>query len=126
MKRTPLKPRAKKSIKERTRIARKARKAWKRKPESFARIYGSVQRAKTMRERPCDICGRVATENEPNQNVHTAGGGTGRKAGWETVITGCEGCHRAIHWIGSIEKASEVLGMDLRAIAARLAVEIPA
>lgn len=127
---TPLrgKPRKRKSIAERTAIARKARKPWKRKPSSFARIYGSQRRAKLMKTRPCDTCGRHPTEDEPNVNSHVGPAdekGTGYKAGWEWVITQCDGCHRVLGWLGSVERFDEARGCDCRAIARRLAIEIP-
>ncbi len=113
MRRTPLK--RKKPIKH------KARKA-----STFDRIYGGQDRAKTMRMRPCDHCGHRPTDDFQNENAHTESGGMGRKAGWETVVTLCKACHRALHWLGSCAEFLRVTGTDLRAIAARLALEIPA
>ncbi len=119
MKRTPLK-RGTKPMK-RSRIKHKPRKA-----SEFLRIYGGQGRAKTMRMRPCDHCGHRPTEDFQNENAHTENGGMGRKAGWETVVTLCKACHRALHWLGSCAEFLRVTGTDLRAIAARLALEIPA
>ena len=130
MKRSPFprKPRAKKSIAARVKVARKARRPWKRKPESFARIYGSKRRAALMKRRPCDTCGREPTVDELNVNSHVGppeSKGVGFKAGWEWVITQCDACHRVLGWLGSVERFDEVKGCDCRAIARRLAVEIP-
>jgi hypothetical protein len=97
----------------------------KRRASEFARCYGSRKRVKRMKMRPCDTCGRVPTLERPNENSHVEGGGAGRKAGWQKVITQCEPCHRRFHGFGGSAYAWErVTGVDLRAIAARLALEI--
>jgi hypothetical protein len=118
---TPLK--AKKPLKRSGRIKSKPRK-----PSAFARIYGSQERARIMRLRPCDTCGRRATTDLPNTNSHVGpegSKGTGYKAGWEWVITQCFACHRALGYAGSVERFDAMTGKDHRAIARRLAEEIP-
>jgi hypothetical protein len=78
-----------------------------------------------MKMRPCDGCGRVPTEEWPNENAHTENGGMGRKAGWETVCTLCPGCHHWLdNWLGSVEMFDRVQGSDLRAAARTAAVEV--
>ena len=120
MRKTPLRPGT-------AGLERRARPRQRRRPsEQFRRIYGSPSRAKKIRLRPCDHCGLVPDEDFQHHNAHTATGGTGYKAGWETVVTLCPVCHRVYGWLGSAAEFFRVTGTDLRAIAARLAVELPA
>jgi len=62
----------------------------KRRPSEFARIYGSKARVAWVKALGCVICGAV-----PSDNAHTAGGGTGYKAGYETIVPLCREHHRA-------------------------------
>src|SRR5690606_1527017 len=96
----------------------------KRRAREFARCYGSPERVIAMKFRPCDGCGRVPSPDAPNENAHTEGGGAGRKAGWETLVTLCPECHRLWHYLGSTEAFDGWKGTNLRATAARLATEI--
>lgn len=98
----------------------------KRRASEFSRAYGSVERVRTLKMRPCDGCGRVPTEECPNQNAHTEGGGAGRKAGWQTVVTLCMTCHGVWHHLGSTPAFDEAMGTNPLATAARLATEITA
>jgi hypothetical protein len=118
VKKTPLRPSKKK-------IPRyKAPKRRRRTSEEYDRLYGSPARAKAIRMSPCCHCGRQPTEDFQNVCHHTQREGTGRKAGWATVVPMCNTCHRAWHWLGSNERFLEVTGVDVVAIAARLAEEI--
>jgi hypothetical protein len=106
MKRTPIKPK-------------------RRTASEFRRIYGSKERVRRMKMRPCDGCGRVPTEEWPNDNAHTENGGMGRKAGWETVVTLCKPCHYLLDDVwGSVEMFDRVKGVDLRAVARLLSEEV--
>lgn len=120
MKRTPLK-RGTKPLRRHTKLKTK-----KRAPTEYFRVYGGPERSKAMRMRPCDNCRHQPTDDFQNEVHHTENGGMARKAGWETTVTLCKPCHRAYHWLGSAEEFLRVTGVDLKAIAARLATEIPA
>lgn len=98
----------------------------KRRASEFARAYGSVERVRAMKMRPCDGCGRLPHEDAPNENAHIEGGGAGRKADYFKVVTLCPECHRLWHYLGSTEAFDEWRGTDLRATAAQLAVEVAA
>lgn len=128
MKRTPLKPggkplRRKKSIAERTAIARKARKPKRRKRSAseFARIYGSAERVRRIKALPCHVCGLYGS----TENAHTENGGMGRKACWDTVVNLCSTHHRELHEYGVIDYVGRIVTMgELREWAAHLAREI--
>lgn len=100
----------------------------KRRAKEWARAYGSKSRVVRMKMRDCDGCGRVATEDVPNVNAHLFNGGTGRKSDWAWVVTLCPmECHPLLDdKLGSPARFLEVKGVDLVAVAKRLAVEIPA
>lgn len=98
-----------------------------RKRREFARCYGSVERVKRMKRRPCDACGRVPTEDALNETSHIEREGMGRKASWRETVTHCPPCHRRFHALGcDIDVFDAEKGCDTRATAARLAVEVPA
>jgi hypothetical protein len=93
MKRTGFKPRASRITRGKP-IARK-----RRKPEEFARIYGSRERVEWVKSLPCLYCAALspflaAATVGQSQNCHTVTGGTGRKAGYETIIPLCAKHHR--------------------------------
>ncbi len=126
MERTPLRPGG--SIKRKrprpaTPQARK-RKAAKKQSE-WARIYGSKERVEAIKTLVCYACGKERAEN-----AHTENGGTGRKAGWETIADLGPNCHTlaqdSLHRLGSVEAFDRVHGTDLRARAAFLAALLPA
>ena len=100
----------------------------KRNPErrasEFARCYGSEARVAAMKMRPCDACGWPPDMIAYNDCAHVKGGGAGRKAGWQETLTLCRFCHRKFHEVGSVQAFDRAMGTDLRAVAARLAVEI--
>lgn len=112
-------PKARKPL-ARTQIKKRARK-----PSEFRRIYGSRARVAVVKRLPCAIC-----LCSPCDNHHTRNGGTGRKAGWETIVplcTGPEGCHAemtncsSVFWRGAFYR-----NKDLWPLAAELARAIPA
>jgi hypothetical protein len=115
--------RAGKTKKKPTAAAR-ARKA-ERLAREFARKYGSEERVQEIRRRTCCVC-----KKEPAENVHTENGGTGRKAGWETIVDLGANCHtldpRSLHRLGSVEAFDREHATDLRARARYLAALIPA
>lgn len=67
--------------------------------EDFYRKYGSPERAAWVKERPCFAlhlakCGyNVGPCQGETANCHTATGGLGYKAGYETVTAGCARHH---------------------------------
>lgn len=58
----------------------------------FRRIYGSKERVAFVQTLPCVICFA-----RPSVNAHTASGGMGRKAGFESIVPLCHHCHRIQH-----------------------------
>jgi hypothetical protein len=93
-------------------------KAKKRKPSEFARIYGSKARVEWIKGLPCAVntYGNAACGDQ-SENAHTASGGTGRKAGHETIAPLCHYHHRLLHSEG-VRSFSEFYDLDLPAIAA--------
>jgi len=85
LRRTPLRPAPGQPPRGRKPIKRKKRPAGE-----FARIYGSKARVAWIKALGCVICGAV-----PADNAHTVGGGTGYKAGYETIVPLCREHHRA-------------------------------
>ena len=61
----------------------------KRSPEERQRIYGSDARIEWIKSQPCLIC-----DSGPSENAHTENGGTGYKAGFETIVPLCHKCHQ--------------------------------
>ncbi len=112
MKRTPL---ARKPAKRKARKPIKARNP-KRRASEFIRCYGSKARVEAIKALACWAC-----QNEMAENAHTQNGGTGRKAGWETIVDLGRNCHRRLHALGSVELFDAEFGTDLRARAAFLA-----
>jgi hypothetical protein len=82
MKRSAMKPRSV-PLKRGGRIKPKKRSA-----AEFTRIYGSKARVAWIKAQPCLVCHR-----SPCDNAHTVTGGTGRKAGFETIVPLCRRCH---------------------------------
>lgn len=80
--------------------------------KSFARSYGSLDRVEWCRNQPCVVSG-----TSPCENHHTASGGTGRKAGYETIIPLSPLKHRELHRIG-VKTFQTKYGVDLAAAAA--------
>ena len=99
-------------------------KAKRRTRKEFDRIYGSEARRAAIALLPCAVPGCT---NRPSENHHLGNGGTGRKADWQNVTPLCLSHHDIYHRsCGSPEVFDERFGTDLRATAARLAVEVPA
>ena len=61
------------------------------------RAYGPKARREWLTRQPCVACGRVPTEDRPNHQHHTKGGGVGRKADADTIVPLCPTCHRLHH-----------------------------
>ena len=61
------------------------------------RAYGPKERREWLTRQPCVACGRVPTEDRPNHQHHTKGGGVGRKADADTLVSLCPKCHRKHH-----------------------------
>lgn len=102
-------------------LARRQRlKAKRRTASEFRRIYGSKDRVLAIKALACYACG-----GWPAENAHTENGGTGRKAGWETIVDLCRSCHRtgkhSLHNLGSVELFDARWGTSLRERAAFLA-----
>ena len=97
-------------------MSRKPMKKKMRSSAEFNRIYGSKARVVAIHALRCYAC-----HQEPAECVHTASGGMGRKAGWETVADIGRKCHRRLHALGSCEAFKAETGIDLRARAAFLA-----
>lgn len=115
MKRTPLE--------RRTELKRTGPiKPKRRKPSEFDRIYGSNDRAWSIRAMPCAV---PLCHDRRIHNAHTENGGVGRKAGWETVVPLCAHHHAELdNGLGSVDLFDAKYGTDLRALAARLATEV--
>lgn len=67
------------------------------KKDRFARTYHSVERVEFIAARLCCVPGcstRVCV------NAHTKGGGTGRKADYDTIVPMCHHHHDKLHNIG--------------------------
>lgn len=116
---TPL--RAKSQIRRKKRI--KAKRKSKRERDAYiARVYGSRERLLAIKAMPCAACGGL-----PSENHHMESGGMGRKADHTTIVPLCLTHHAFYHnECGSPEAFDARFGTDLRALAARLAREIPA
>lgn len=67
-----------------------------RRSKAFARCYGSEARVLWMSRQPCCVCGYPVSEN-----VHTRGGGMGRKADADTIVPMCRDHHRELHQSGT-------------------------
>lgn len=67
-----------------------------RRSKAFARCYGSEARVLWMSRQPCCVCGYPVSEN-----VHTKGGGMGRKADADTIVPMCHDHHRELHQSGT-------------------------
>jgi hypothetical protein len=80
-------------------IARTASQRKPRKPSEFARIYHSRERVRFVATMPCLVRDRMC--DGPIQNAHTANGGMGRKAGYETVVPLCRWHHNQLHHVGA-------------------------
>lgn len=94
----------------------------KRSASEYARIYGSRERVERIKAMPCTVPGCV---RRPSENAHIENGGMGRKAGWETVLPLCHQHHHQLDDVlGSVELFDRTYLTDLRATAARLAVEV--
>ena len=79
----------------------------KRKALAFIRAYHSPERCAWVKSLPCIISGQVSEETE---NVHTVGGGAGRKADYTTIVPMNRYYHHRLHQMGvtSFEKCYEV------------------
>ena len=69
-----------------------------RKARAFARAYHSEERVVWVKQLNCVVCGRT-----PCDNAHTETGGTGRKAGYKTIVPLCSGVgghHNELHATG--------------------------
>ena len=66
------------------------------KDDRFIRVYHSQERVLFVGRQPC-VCGC----GEGNSvNAHTKSGGTGRKAGYKTIVPLSYWCHVDAHQIG--------------------------
>lgn len=96
--------------------AAKQRRDEARKAREFARKYHSEERVYFVAEElACAVPGCNAG---PNDNAHTETGGTGYKAGYQTIVplcTGMSGHHAEIHQ--GIETFVERYGIDLESAA---------
>ncbi len=97
----------------RQRLVRTKKKAWKRKPTEFARIYGSKERVLFVKDLPCVGCGLW----HPVENHHIEGDGLSRKADYTKIVPLCLPCHREYHSTSrrAFEKKHEVkLGTEAK------------
>lgn len=75
----------------------------RRKLSEFARAYGSKQRVAWVRQQGCVVCAVVSPiakllkvkQSQVVDNAHTATGGMGYKAGYETIVPLCRKDHIA-------------------------------
>ena len=68
-----------------------------RKSRESARAYGPKERREWLTRQPCVSCGLIGTDERPNHQHHTKGGGVGRKADADTIVPLCPTCHRLHH-----------------------------
>lgn len=87
----------------------------KRRQSEFARTYGGRERVEWIKSQPCAVSG-VRGDIE---NVHTRGGGAGRKADAAFVIPLSRELHRQLHRLGKASFEAK-WNVDLDAIAARV------
>jgi hypothetical protein len=98
------------------------RKSKKERDEYMARVYGSRDRLLAIKALPCAVCGAL-----PSENHHLENGGTGRKGSYRSIVNLCVRHHLIYHCeCGSPEAFDARFGTNLRALAERLAKEIPA
>lgn len=102
MKRSPMKRTARIKPKRRT-------------PDEFARVYHSEERVAWVQGLRC-ACGCGGT---PCINAHTATGGAGRKAGYESIIPLAPKCHERQHakgWgaIGLSQAEAQAIARDVQ------------
>ena len=92
-----------------------------RRDREWARAYGSVERVEAVRAMRCCVPGC----NGLSENAHITTGGMGRKADADKVANLCRGHHRtrrdSLHNLGSVEAFRRAHGVDLVAVAERLA-----
>jgi hypothetical protein len=91
----------------------------KRRASRWTIAFGSPERVGKIRALPCCACGRLPSENA--HVVSRSAGGT-----WRDIVPLCggpAGCHALQHRVG-IETVQREWGVDLRALADRLAREV--
>jgi 5-methylcytosine-specific restriction endonuclease McrA len=88
-----------------------------RRAKRFASGFGSVARVEWMQGLPCAACGA-----RPSECAHVRSRGAG--GDWRDVVPLCMTCHRLQHEEG-VHTFQRRRGLDLRALADRLAGEGP-
>ena len=86
--------------KRKTRLSRKTPIApvnRERRKAERERAYGPKERREWLTRQPCVSCGLIGTDERPNHQHHTKGGGVGRKADADTIVPLCPTCHRLHH-----------------------------
>lgn len=68
---------------------RPRRENYARSKKEFARCFHSVERVEFVKAMPCVWCGCVGF----SENAHTEVGGSGMRAGYETIVALCGGYH---------------------------------
>lgn len=64
-----------------------------RRETDWIRKYFSLERVLFIKQLPCSVPG---CKLRPSENAHGEGGGTGRKAGWESVLPLCSVHHKML------------------------------
>lgn len=105
------KPRPKKKS-PRKPLKKTAMKAWRRKPDSFARIYHSVARQKFVSGLPCCVC-----RGGPCEGHHIKSEGIARKAHYTMIVPLCARHHDEYHDIGRETFRRKYWNIDLEALA---------
>ena len=91
-----------------------------RSVEDFARVYGSKERVRWVKNLPCIFCG---AQTGMCQNAHIRNGGLSRKADACFIVPACFTCHRRMDsGIGKRAIAAEY-ELDLEAEAIRIEAE---
>lgn len=90
------------------------RTAAERKQARIARAFGPIERVRWIQNLPCRVCGAT-----PSENMHTMGGGTGRKGPYQSIIPCCTRHHAEAHQHGQKTFAKKH-GLNLEALAAEV------